>query len=87
MKVVLSDRAIESLKDAPVSVRRAFEKQLRFLMDNLLHPSLHAKKYDEAQDQWQARANKGLRVNHDWRFYFTIANDTYRIEKIIPHPK
>jgi hypothetical protein len=34
-------------------------------------PSLRAKKYDEAQDYWQAR------VNRDWRFYFTI----------IPHPK
>jgi mRNA-degrading endonuclease RelE of RelBE toxin-antitoxin system len=81
MKVVLSDSAIESLQDAPVSVRRAFEKQLRFLVNNLLHPSLHAKKYDESHDLWQARVNK------DWRFYFRIANDTYRIEKIIPHPK
>lgn len=81
MKVVLSERAVESLKDAPVAVRRAFEKQLRFLVDNLLHPSLHAKKYDEAHDLWQARVNK------DWRVYFTIADDTYRIEKIIPHPK
>jgi hypothetical protein len=35
MKVVLSERAIESLQDAPVSVRRAFEKQLRFLVNNL----------------------------------------------------
>ncbi len=81
MKVVLSDRAIQSLQDAPVSVRRAFEKQLRFLLANLVHPSLHAKKYDEAKDLWQARVNK------DWRFYFTIADDTYRIEKVIPHPK
>jgi mRNA-degrading endonuclease RelE of RelBE toxin-antitoxin system len=81
MQIVLSDRAIESFKYAPPNVRRAFEKQLRFLLSNLLHPSLHAKKYDEAADLWQARINK------DWRFYFTISNDTYRIEKIIPHPK
>lgn len=81
MKVVLSDRAIDSLKDASLNVQRAFEKQLRFLMTNLLHPSLHAKKYDDSRDQWQARVNK------DWRFYFTITDDTYRIEKIIPHPK
>ena len=81
MKVVLSDRAIESLIRAPVSVQRAFEKQMRFLLTNLLHPSLHAKKYDDAQDVWQAR------VNRDWRFYFTIDRDTYRIEKVIPHPK
>ncbi len=81
MKVVLSDRAIESLKDAPRNVQRAFEKQLRFLVDNLLYPSLHAKKYDEANDLWQARVNK------DWRFYFTITDYTYRVENVLPHPK
>ena len=81
MKVVFSDRAIESSKYAPRNVHRAFEKQLRYLLENLLHPSLHAKKYDEARDIWQAR------INRDWRFYFTITQDTYRIEKIIPHPK
>jgi hypothetical protein len=37
--------------------------------------------YDEAADLWQAR------VNREWRFYFTIAGDTYRIEDVIPHPK
>jgi mRNA-degrading endonuclease RelE of RelBE toxin-antitoxin system len=81
MKVVFSDRAIDSLKDAPRNVQRAFEKQLRFLADNLLHPSLHAKKYDESNDLWQARVNK------NWRFYFTITDDAYRIEKVVPHPK
>jgi mRNA-degrading endonuclease RelE of RelBE toxin-antitoxin system len=81
MRVVLSDRAINALKDAPPSVVRAFYKQLRFLADNVLHPSLRAKKYDEATNTWQGR------VNRDWRFYFTIAGDTYRIEDVIPHPK
>ena len=81
MKVVLSAQVIDSLADAPPAVRRAFAKQVRFLMDNLLHPSLRAKKYDESKDMWQARVNK------DWRFYFTIADDTYRIESVIPHPK
>jgi plasmid maintenance system killer protein len=50
-------------------------------VQDLSYPSLHAKKYDESRDVWQARVNK------DWRFYFTIEDDTYRIEKIIPHPK
>ena len=81
MRVVLSDRAIEALKDAPLKVRRAFNKQLRFLVGNLLHPSLHAKKYDESKDLWQAR------VNRDWRFYFTITDDIYRVEDVVPHPK
>jgi mRNA interferase RelE/StbE len=81
MNVVLSDRVVEALKDAPVSIRRAFSKQLRFLVGNLHHPSLRAKKYDESQGLWQARVNKG------WRFYFMIVGDTYRIEDVIPHPK
>jgi len=81
MRVVFSDPAIESLKDAPPNVQRAFEKQLRFLVGNLQHPSLHAKKYDESRDLWQARVNKA------WRFYFTIIDDTYRIEGVVPHPK
>jgi mRNA-degrading endonuclease RelE of RelBE toxin-antitoxin system len=81
MKVALSDRAIEALKDAPLNVQRAFEKQLRFLADNLQHPSLHAKKYDEAEDIWQARVNKA------WRFYFKIEDDTYHVEDVMPHPK
>ena len=81
MKIAFSDRAIEAAKGAPLNVRRALNKQLRFLADNLQHPSLHAKKYDESSDLWQARINKA------WRFYFTITDDTYRIEDVIPHPK
>jgi hypothetical protein len=42
----------------------------------LNHPSLRAKKFDEAKGRWQAR------VNDDWRFYFTIDRDTYRISEI-----
>ncbi|MGH9626933.1 MAG: hypothetical protein ACRD7E_01000, partial [Bryobacteraceae bacterium] len=59
----------------------AFDKQTKFLILDLHHPSLHAKKYDEAADVWQAR------VNRDWRFYFTIEGKTYLIHKLIPHPK
>jgi mRNA interferase RelE/StbE len=81
MKVVLSDRAIEALKKAVPAVRRAFEKQLRLLENNLQHPSLRAKKYDESQDLWQAR------VNRNWRFYFMIRKDTYVVLDVIPHPK
>lgn len=81
MRVLFSERAVEALEDAPAAVQRAFFKQVRFLASNLQHPSLRAKKYDEAQDLWQAR------VNRDWRFYFTISGDTYRIEDVIPHPK
>jgi len=50
-------------------------------LSSLQHPSLHAKKFDQTQDLWQGRVNRG------WRFYFNIAGDTYVIRDIIPHPK
>jgi mRNA interferase RelE/StbE len=65
----------------PTRCGRAFEKQIRLLEVNLRHSSLRAKKYDESKNIWQAR------VNRDWRFYFTIQDDIYRIEDVIPHPK
>jgi mRNA-degrading endonuclease RelE of RelBE toxin-antitoxin system len=54
---------------------------LTFLLSNLRHPSLRAKKYDEAQDIWQAR------VDDDYRLYFMIQGDSYILLSIIPHPK
>jgi mRNA-degrading endonuclease RelE of RelBE toxin-antitoxin system len=81
MKVDYLPRAQRALRDAPPSVQRAFFKQVKLLERDLRHPSLHAKKYDEALDRWQAR------VNNNWRFYFNIVDDTYVIRDIIPHPK
>jgi len=51
------------------------------LVQNLHHPSLRAKKYDESLGLWQARVNK------DWRFYFLVQHDGYLVVNIIPHPK
>jgi mRNA interferase RelE/StbE len=58
-----------------------FDKQLDFLLANIRHPSLRAKKYDETNDIWQARVDEG------YRFYFQINGETYLLLSIIPHPK
>jgi mRNA-degrading endonuclease RelE of RelBE toxin-antitoxin system len=81
MKVDYLPRALKALEDAPAEVRKAFLKQIAFLENDLRHPSLKAKKYDESKGRWQAR------VNRDWRFYFNIVGDTYVIRDIVPHPK
>jgi mRNA interferase RelE/StbE len=81
MNVPLSQSAIEQLADAPLPIQKAFIKQINFLVRNLSHPGLHAKTYDESEGRWQAR------VNQDWRFYFKIDGDTYRIAELKPHPK
>ena len=81
MKIDYLPRAQQALQDAPAPVRRAFFKQVKLLAENLHHPSLHAKKYDQSRDLWQARVNKG------WRFYFHIVGDVYLIRDIIAHPR
>ena len=81
MKIVLSNRALLAIADAPGPIRKAFHKQLALLERDRRHPSLQAKKYDEAGGVWQAR------VNRDWRFYFTIEADAYMIHRVTPHPK
>jgi mRNA-degrading endonuclease RelE of RelBE toxin-antitoxin system len=80
MKVQYGDAIRKALDEAPPHVAKAFVKQLKFLEQNLRHPSLRAKKYDEAKIS-------GRPVNDDWRFYFAIIDDTYRILKVIRHPK
>jgi mRNA-degrading endonuclease RelE of RelBE toxin-antitoxin system len=78
MKLLFSPRFLKQYSEAPLQVRKAFDKQAKLLAANLRHPSLHAKKYNEAKDIWQAR------VTRDWRFYFTIEVDTYHLHTIIP---
>ena len=81
MRIGYTQHALAAVKEAHPAVQKAFFKQVMFLAGNLHHPSLHAKKYNEAEDKWQAR------VNRDWRFYFKIIGDTYMILDVIPHPK
>ena len=80
MRLRFTERADKDYAELPANIRKALAKQLRFLLANLRHPSLHAKKYSEAEDIWQARITRG------WRFYFRIQDDEYVILSIIPHP-
>ncbi len=81
MKLSYSPHFLRSYAAASSQVQKAFDKQVLLLLQNLRHPSLRAKKYDEAQGIWQARVTRG------WRFYFTIEDDTYHLHEIRSHPK
>jgi mRNA interferase RelE/StbE len=81
MKLLRSTHSERNYAKAPYQVQRAFDKQSLLLVQNLHHPSLRAKKYDESRGLWQARVNK------DWRFYFLIRNDICHIVDIVLHPK
>jgi mRNA-degrading endonuclease RelE of RelBE toxin-antitoxin system len=81
MLVRLTEQALDDFKAAPPLVQKLIRKQVLFLASNIRHPSLHAKKYDEASDIWQAR------VSLNWRFYFLIAGNEYIVTTIQRHPK
>ncbi len=81
MRALYTARFIRQLDAAPAEVQRAFRKQLTLLLENLRHPSLRAKKYDEARDIRQGR------VTASWRFYLRIKDDTYQFLDIRSHPK
>jgi mRNA-degrading endonuclease RelE of RelBE toxin-antitoxin system len=61
MKFLYSARFLKQYGAAPAPIQKAFDKQLKLLLENFRHPSLQAKKYDEANDIWQGR------VNREWR--------------------
>ena len=81
MKIAFTAKADRDYEGLPVKIQQQADKQLDLLSQNLRHPSLKAKKYDESQDLWQGRINKS------YRFYFQIAGDTYIIIALIAHPK
>jgi mRNA interferase RelE/StbE len=66
---------------APPEIQRAVDRRVALLLQDLRHPSLRAKKYDEARDLWQARATGS------WRFSFPIEGDAYHLIDLTPHPK
>ena len=59
MRAVYAKRFVEGYANAPPHVQRAVDRRVALLLENLRHPSLRAKKYDEARDIWQARADGG----------------------------
>jgi len=81
MKLRYSPHFVRSYDAASTHVQKAFDKQVILLLQDFCHPSLRAKKYNEARGIWQAR------VTREWRFYFTIEGDTYHLHEIKSHPK
>ncbi len=81
MRALYSQRFQRSYDDAPPAIQPAIDRRIELLLGNLRHPSLRAKKYDEARDIWQARVTLG------WRLYFQVEGDAYYFIDVMPHPK
>lgn len=81
MKIFFSAKALKDYQNLDIKLKKTADKQFNFLLQNLNHPSLRAKKYDEARDIWQGR------ISGSRRFYFQIRDDIYEIITIVKHPK
>ena len=81
MRIIRTTHFERDYSKAPKQIQQAFDKQALLLLQNLRHPSLRAKKYDESTGVWQAR------VTRDWRFYFTIEGDACYLLALTVHPK
>jgi mRNA-degrading endonuclease RelE of RelBE toxin-antitoxin system len=81
MRLEFTRRAEKEYGKLSAQLQRQADKQFDFLLENLRHPSLDAKKYGGTDDIWQGR------VNRDYRFFFRIVDDSYHILMIVPHPK
>ena len=81
MRIDYAPQFRKAYNKLPPKIIQKLRKQVGLLAKDLRHPSLHAKKYDEKDDIWQAR------VDSSWRLYFMIRNDTYYLLDIISHPK
>lgn len=79
MNIEHTQQMRRALKEFPKEIRGTFYKQVEYLANDIRHPSLRAKKYDEASDIWQARVTRNI------RFYFRIEGDTYLLLNIRKH--
>lgn len=55
MKFLFSKKAQRDYENLTKTLQKTADKQFNFLLKNINHPSLHAKKYDETKNIWQAR--------------------------------
>lgn len=78
-KSYFNKKFVKEYAKLPVSIQKKFDKQLEFLLSDLRHPSIRAKKKQGAEDIWEGR------VDRFYRFTFTISEDTITLRTIGPH--
>lgn len=79
MKYATTPRFDREFEKFPKEVRAAFHKQALFLLQDIHHPSLRAKKYHEGKDIWQARVTGNVRL------FFRIEGGVYVLLNIRRH--
>lgn len=84
MKFIRAASFKNDYRRLPERLKKQTEKALAFLLQNLRHPSLRARKMGgekdpEGRDIWEARITGG------YRFTFAIEGNTYILYRVGPH--
>ena len=79
MKAQFTPNFQRSYLKLPEEIQEAFDKHAAYLLRDLFHPSLRAKKYYEKRNIWQ------MRVTGSYRAYFEIKGERYIFHEVGPH--
>ena len=67
MKIARTERFKKAYKKLNQRQRRAVERALSFLVNNIRHPSLRVKKIEGTTGIWEARASRSIRLPFEFR--------------------
>lgn len=81
MKVAFTDSFSQDFSRLPAVIQKKADRRLKFLTQNLLYPSLRAKKIQGFSDIWEAR------LDRFYRFTFKIIADTVFLRRVGTHDK
>ena len=79
MKIARTERFKKAYQKLNQRQRRAVEKALSFLVNNIQHPSLRVKKIEGTAGIWEARASKSIRLSFEFR------DDTLTLRNVGDH--
>ncbi|MDP3934811.1 MAG: hypothetical protein Q8Q46_01150 [Candidatus Giovannonibacteria bacterium] len=81
MKAHYTPEFRDALEKFPEEIRKKLYQKVKYLLNDIRHPSLRTKKYGGAENIWQARVDINI------RFYFKIEGEYYILLNITKHPK
>jgi mRNA-degrading endonuclease RelE of RelBE toxin-antitoxin system len=79
MKIIRTQRFLEDYRKLPPQVQRQTDRKLRYLAENLAHPSLRVKRVRKYENVYEGSINK------DYRFLFLITSEGYLLLRIGRH--
>ena len=79
MKLIRTDRFLDDYRELPAQVQKQTDRKLRYLAENLAHPSLRVKRVRKYRDVYESS------ISTDYRLLFLITTDAYVLLRIGRH--